>query len=152
VFGHTCLDDLHSLDVIGSLHDVDLIDTFVIGLAGTEEYVSLLNAMAVAGGRPQAGLTSYYPANNQAELQAALQSIAVSVISCSIPLEEAPDLPDLVRVYMDGGTVPRDTSHQNGWDYTDSGHLEIMLYGAACEALQDGQVHDVTATFACVVN
>jgi hypothetical protein len=151
-FGYTCLDDDHTLTVIQDLHDNLGIDTFVIGLEGTAEYVNLLNAMAIAGGRPQqGGATDYYSASNQTEIMTALQTIAVGLISCEIQLEEPPDLPDLVRIYMDGHQVPRDTTHQNGWDYTDASHTTIMLYGDACDTLQDGDVHTLTATFACVV-
>lgn len=153
LFGYTCLDDQHTLDVVGDLHQSRAIDTFVIGLAGTAEYVGLLNALAVAGGRPQTGgATDYYPADNQADLLAALQTIAVGLISCQIALEEPPEFPDLVRIYMDGHEIERDPAHQGGWDYTDSSHLTIELYGTACDTLQDGSPHNLTATFACVVN
>ena len=151
VFGNTCLDDTGTLDVVTDLHDNMNIDTFVIGLPGTAEYVTLLEALAVAGGQPQAGPTSFYDATNQAELAAALQTIAVSVISCKLSLAQPPDNPDGVRLYIDGVEVPRDITQNNGWDYTDSTFTEIELFGAACGLLQDGDEHTVTATFACVV-
>ncbi len=151
-FGYSCLDDNNTLDVINELHTNQAIDTFVIGLAGTAEYEQLLNAMAQAGGRPQqGGTTDYYSASNQAELQSALQTIAVSVISCEIVLEQAPEYPDGVQIYMDGELVEHDPAKQNGWDYTDSSNTTIMLYGAACDTLQDGEEHTLTATFECEV-
>ena len=122
IWGSNCLDDQGALDIITDLHANQAIDTFVIGLPGTAEYESLLNAMAVAGGRPQGGSTQYYAATSPAELLAALQAIAVSVISCQIELQEAPQYPDGVKVYIDGVEVPRDGTHQNGWDYTDGTH------------------------------
>jgi hypothetical protein len=149
-FGQNCLDDAHVLDVIDQLHAAG-IDTVVIGLAGTGNYAALLDLMAVAGGRPNSGSTYYYATNNQAELTAALQTIAVSVISCEIDLQEAPEIPDGVMVYIDGVEVPRDSSQQNGWDYTDGTHTKIELFGAACDTLQNGQQHEVIATFPCVV-
>jgi hypothetical protein len=145
-----CLDDAHVLQVITNLRTAG-IDTVVVGLAGSGTYAPLLDQMALAGGRPNSGTTSYYATTNQAELQAALQAIAVSVISCEIDLHEAPEIPDGVKVYMDGVEVPRDTSHQLGWDYTDATHLKIKLFGASCQKLQDGQKHEVIATFPCVV-
>jgi hypothetical protein len=150
VWGKNCLDDAHVLDVINALH-AEGIDVVVIGLAGSGVYASLLDLMAVAGGRPNTGSTYYYATTNQAELQAALQTIAVSVISCEIDLQEAPDNPDGVKVYMDGVEVLRDQTQANGWNYSDSSHLKIELYGLACETLQDGQEHEVIATFPCVV-
>jgi hypothetical protein len=150
MWGRNCLDDAHVLDVITTLHGSG-IDVVVIGLAGSGTYASLLDLMAVAGGRPNTGSTYYYATTNQAELTAALQQIAVSVISCEIDLQEAPDNPDGVKIYMDGVEVPRDTSEQNGWDYTDTTHMKVKLFGLACQTLQDGQRHEVIATFPCVV-
>jgi hypothetical protein len=150
LFGKNCLDDAHVLDVIADLR-ANGIDTVVIGLAGTGNFAELLDQMAIAGGRPNAGTTYYYAANNQAELQAALQAIAVSVISCQIDLLEAPDDPDGVKVYLDGIELPHDVSHQSGWDYTDATRKKIEFHGAACQTLQDGQPHEVIATVPCVV-
>ncbi|MBW2526716.1 MAG: VWA domain-containing protein [Deltaproteobacteria bacterium] len=151
VYGSTCLDDDATVGVISGLNGAG-IDTFVIGLAGTDEYTSLLDTMAQAGGQPQqGGSTDYYAVTDQASLLAALQIIAVSVISCQIELGQAPDVPDAVKIYIDGVEVPRDASKQNGWDYTDGTHTTIELYGTACDRLQDGEQHEVTATFECVV-
>jgi hypothetical protein len=153
LFGYTCLDDQRTLDIVEELHQNQSIDTFVIGLDGTDEYTDLLDELALAGGRPQTGGTKYYyPASNQADLLAALQTIAVGLISCQIDLGEAPDFPDLVRIYMDGGEVPMDPASQNGWNYTDASNTTIELFGEPCETLQNGDPHNLTATFACVVN
>jgi von Willebrand factor type A domain len=152
MFGYTCLDDVHTVSTISDLQAAG-IDTVVIGLAGTSEYEALLNAMALAGGQPQiGGATDYYPAGNQSEIISALQAVAVSFISCEIQLEEPPDFPDLVHVYMDGTEVEWDGSQSGGWDYTDPSNTVIELFGAACDTLQDGDEHNLTATFACVVN
>ncbi len=147
-FGQYCLDDAHTVDVIAGLCQAG-IDTFVIGLAGTAEYAETLNAMADAGCRPQAGQTHYYDASDQAALAAALTDIAGSVISCRIDLEEAPEYPDFVHIYMDGQEVPRDPT--NGWEYADASRTSIELYGEACDRLKDGEEHTLTATFACEV-
>jgi von Willebrand factor type A domain len=150
-FGQMCLDETDTLAAIQSLYTNQGIATFVIGLAGTAEYETLLNAMAVAGGVPQqGGATDYYSAQNQAELASAMSTIAVSVISCVIELEEAPEFPDFVHIYMDGEEIAMEQG--DGWSYTDGTNMTIEFNGAACDTLQDGMVHDVTATFACVVN
>ena len=147
-FGQNCLDDSHTVSVISDIQTGG-VDTFVIGLAGTSEYVETLNDMADAGGRPQAGPVHYYAAEDQTALTAALTAIAGNVISCVVELDEAPDYPDYVHIYMDGGEVPRDPN--NGWDYTDNTNTAIEFYGDACDTLKDGQDHVVTATFACVL-
>ncbi|MCD6499248.1 MAG: VWA domain-containing protein [Deltaproteobacteria bacterium] len=149
VFGQYCLDDDHTASVLGDLHSNSTIDTFVIGLAGTAEYAETLNAMADSGGRAQSGPVHYYDASDQTALTNALTDIAGSVISCRIDLDEAPDEPDYVLIYMDGTQVPRDPN--NGWDYTDDSHMAIELYGDACDTLKSGNDHVITATFACEV-
>jgi hypothetical protein len=150
--GHTCLDETRILQVLKDLH-AQGITVFVIGLKGSAEYTALLDAMAKAGGAPQVGgATAYYPASNKAELKAALQAIAVSLISCEIDLTKAPEYPGKVLLYIDGKNVPRDAGKKNGWDYTDSTLTKIKLYGAACSDLQDGKKHTVTATFPCLVS
>jgi len=149
-FGSSCLDDQGTLDVIKGLKANDSIDTFVIGLAGTDEYKGLLNEMAKEGGQPQVGgNTDYYAVTDQMSLLDALKKIAVSVISCKIELSAAPLYPDKVKIYVDGKEVPRDKTKMNGWDYTDSSNKTIELYGAACNTIQDGQEHKITATFDC---
>ncbi|MCA9625101.1 MAG: VWA domain-containing protein, partial [Myxococcales bacterium] len=151
VFGSSCLDDQGTLDVIASL-GTQGIGTFVIGLPGTTEYEGLLNAMAIAGGHPQmGGTTDYYAVTDQSSLLTALQTIAVSVISCQIHLDMAPQVPDGVSVFIDGQEVPRDKTKTNGWDYTDDTYLTIELYGMACNELQNGDEHQLTATFECTV-
>lgn len=149
-FGQYCLDDQNTTTVIETLHSTDGVDTFVIGLAGTAQFAETLNSMANAGGRPQAGPPNYFDASDQASLVTALTAIAGSVISCRIELDEAPDAPDYVHIYIDGGEVPRDSN--DGWNYTDSTNTAIELYGSYCDMLKDGEEHDLTATFACEVD
>jgi len=148
--GHACLDETKTLKIIQDLKASKKISTFVIGLDGTAEYKSLLNAMALAGGMPKTGgASSYYPASNEIELKAALKTMASSVIPCEIKLESAPKYPDKVLIFLDGKRVTRDTTKTNGWDYSDSTLTKIKLYGKACEDLQLSKIHKLTATFAC---
>jgi hypothetical protein len=152
VFGSTCLDDQGTIDTVTEIRGQKGIDTFVIGLAGTEAYVSLLDQLAEAGGRPQANAqTKYYVGADEAALASALNTIAASVLSCVIELPEAPEQPDGVDVFVDGVEIPRDMTKTNGWDYADAGNTTIELYGPQCDAIQDGEEHAVTATFACEV-
>lgn len=151
-FGSGCLDDANTLAVIEENRTQYGIDTFVIGLSGTNEYTALLDAMAEAGGRAQVGeATKYYPAENETQLTNALQAIAVSVISCRIELDEAPMYPNFVHIYLDGAEVERDGTKNNGWDYANSQMNVIELYGEPCNRLRDGETHRLTATFACTV-
>ncbi len=54
-----CLDDDGAVAAVAALADAG-IKTIVVGIPGTEEYESTLNAMADAGGLPADGDTSYY--------------------------------------------------------------------------------------------
>ena len=151
--GHTCLDETRTLKIIKDLHTKEKVSTFVIGLDGTAEYKTLLSEMAKAGGVPLTGGTvSYYPATDLSSLKSAFKTIVGSVISCEIKLDEKPKKPDFVRIFLDGKKVLRDTNKSDGWDYTDSTYLKIKLYGKACEGLQVGKDHKLTATFACEVS
>ena len=148
--GHTCLDETRTLKIIKDLHTKDKISTFVIGLDGTAEYKTLLSEMAKAGGVPlTAGTVSYYSADDLVGLKSALKTIVGSVISCEIKLDEKPKSPDHVHIWLDGKKVSRDKNKSNGWEYTDSTYLKIKLYGKACENLQVGKDHKLTATFKC---
>jgi len=149
-FGQNCLDDERTVNVIKSLATQG-IQTFVIGLPGSGGYAEVLDKMAVAGGRPNTGGTYYYAPTNQAELAAALETIAGSIISCRIDLQQTPEFPDGVLVYMDGVKVPRDPNHAHGWDYANEEKTTIEFYGPTCEAFQDGKEHNVVATFPCPV-
>ena len=94
--------------------------------------------------------TDYYAVTDQMSLLNAIKKIAVSVISCEIKLAAPPEYPDEVTIYIDGKEVPKDKA--NGWDYTDPNNQVIELFGMACDNLQDGSEHQVTATFDCEVN
>jgi len=152
-FGSSCLDDQNTLDTINNIKTSDQVDTFVIGLAGTDEYKALLNEMAKEGGQPQMGSTTdYYAVTDQMSLSNALKKIAVSVISCKIELSMAPQFPNEVKVFVDGMEIPHDDTKSNGWDYTDDTNMTIELYGPACSEIQDGDEHQITATFECENN
>jgi hypothetical protein len=64
----------------------------------------------------------------------------------------APLFPNEVKVYVDGMEIPHDDTKSNGWDYTDDTNMTIELYGPACSQIQDGNEHQITATFECENN
>jgi hypothetical protein len=146
----TAQDKKRALDAVTALHQAG-IDTFVIGLGealNNSGDPSLLNDMAVAGGRPRAGADKYYKANSLNELQAALQDIGGMVIGCNLALGVVPEEPNFLWVYFDGVAVPRDRNHINGWDY-DPDRNQINFYGPACDQLRSGQVIKVDIKMGC---
>src|SRR5262249_3287697 len=96
-----------------------------------------------AGGPP-----NYYPVASAAALVSALNQIAGQIISCTFPLSMVPPYPDRVSVTAGSDTVPRDPTHQNGWDFG-AGNQSITFYGSWGSRLQSGQFSDVHAIYGC---
>jgi hypothetical protein len=128
--------------------------TFVIGVGMTGPDATL-NAMATAGGMPQTGAaTSFYSVTGTASLVTALNAILGRVASCKFNIGNAPNnmtSVDQIDVYGDGMKIPQDTSHANGWDYTNAAHTAIEVYGPTCDAILAGTVMTVTVTFRCII-
>ncbi len=127
------------------------IHTFVLGfgdLFGLDP--ALLNDAAQAGMEPAPGGPPYfYHADDAMSLDAALLAIAGGIIppTCSFAITETPPDPDLVTVSIDGTAVPRDASHNNGWDYHPDAST-ITFFGSACDLIQGGDV-SVSFIFGC---
>jgi hypothetical protein len=122
------------------------IETFVIGMPGTDAYGALLDRLAVAGGTARPSEPLYYPVTNTTELADTLQGIGLSVaIGCDVPLSSAPPDPHLVNVYFDQTTVPLDP--KDGWTWVDDG--TIRLVGDACTELKSGQVMQLQVVSGC---
>jgi hypothetical protein len=140
-----CLDSDPTIAAVTDLHDSG-IQTFVIGMPGTEAYASLLGALAVAGGTARDSAPKYYPVQNSSDLTATLEQIGLSVaISCDIPLAEPPPDRAQVNVYFDQNVVPQD--EKNGWTWSADG--SIHLVGSSCRLLQTGRVLEVQAVAGC---
>lgn len=143
-------DKTRALNAVTALQQAG-IDTFVIGLGealNNSGDPSLLNDMAVAGGRPRAGADKYYKANSLSELQTALQDIGGMVIGCNLSLGVVPEEPNFLWVYFDDVPVPRDRNHINGWDY-DPDRNQVVFYGPACDQLRSGLVEKVDIKMGC---
>jgi hypothetical protein len=128
--------------------------TFVIGVGMTGADATL-NAMAMAGGMPQSGgATSFYSVTDTASLVNALNAILGRVASCKFDIGNAPNSMtnvNFIDVYGDGTKIPQDTTHANGWDYTNTTHTSIEVYGPTCNAITAGTITNVTVTFRCII-
>jgi hypothetical protein len=120
--------------------------TFVIGIGISG--IATLNEMAIAGGRPRTGEPRFYPADNRAELDAALETITRAVTTCAFPLVTRPLDPDFVSVTAGSSLIPRDPTQVEGWDYT-MGGTAIEIHGSHCEALKTGKTLNVGVYFGC---
>jgi hypothetical protein len=123
------------------------IKTFVIGIR-TAAFTANLNLLADAGGMPRAMQPRYYPAENRADLDAALQAITVAVTTCVFPLVTRPLDPDFVGVTVGSTPAPRDLDRIDGWDYVNNG-TAIEIYGRACDALKTGAAQTADIHFGC---
>jgi len=152
--------------LVASAFDDEGIPTYVVGIdvdptaglvgVGDDGQVEAdtfvrLNDVAVAGGRALDGDEKFFNAQNEIELQSALDEIAGQVFSCTLPLANEPLAPDFVVVEV-GGMVwdqVSDCGTEDGWVYTNpKGPFDaIELCGEACSAL--GQQGNLDVTYGC---
>jgi len=127
--------------------------TFVIGIGNTGG-TAVLNAMAVAGGKPVPGMpggNSYYQVNNTADLVSALGQILGTVATCVFDIGPPPNdmtSVDQIVVFGDGTMIDHDSS--NGWDFSNGAKTQVTLYGQVCDKVKSATIKDVTVTFGCL--
>jgi hypothetical protein len=148
-----CLDEANTTDAIDALLG-EGVQTFVVGIPGTEQYASTLDAFAKAGGRARAGAPpSYYAVEAQGDepggLTDVLRVITQSVITtCRLQLGSKPPALDQLNVEVDGTLVPQ--SGPDGWrvdESTDPPTIELL--GETCERVQTEGVQSVEVLFGC---
>lgn len=123
------------------------VSTFVVGFgSGVDPFQ--LDIFAEAGGKPAAGQSRFYRADDQAGLDQALTSIAAQAVSCTLKLGQVPTMLDKIYVYLDSQEVQQDPSHTAGWDYDASTNL-LTFHGATCTALEQGKVSSVDVIYGC---
>jgi hypothetical protein len=125
------------------------VPTFVVGFGGGVDPTQL-DIFANAGGVPQMGTPAYYQADNQMQLQTALDAIANATLGCVFSLAETPPDPNDIFVFInnDPTQIPRDQQHNNGWDY-DPVTNQVEFYGPLCDQVKNAQVSDVDIVFGC---
>lgn len=148
-----CLDDTRTIGTIKSTFETRGIPVFVIGIGSLDrpEFIDVLDDMAVAGGRPNTtGPRKHYSANSQGELTSALETVRDAVSKCTYLTPSAPSDAGAITVKIDGVTVPRDTTHANGWDWIDQRFGSLEFFGAACTRAQNASTpQGVGGTVVC---
>lgn len=141
-----CIDDDASQRVVADLFD-EGVQTFVVGMPGSETYADVLDTMAEAGGTARSkGDTRYYSVRDTADLVESLLTIGTQVsLSCEITLENRPPDPALLNVYFDNDPVDFDAI--DGWSYADDASIE--LNGEACDVLRSGAVNQLQVVAGC---
>ena len=140
-----CVDSDETVAAVAELAAAG-VDTFVVGMPGSEAYRTLLGRVAQAGQTARPGELPYFAVSDTNELSQALRNIGAQVaISCDLPLAEVPENPELVNVYFDQRAVPNDP--RDGWAY--SGEQSIQFRGSACAELGSGDVLNVQVLSGC---
>ncbi|MBI5514430.1 MAG: VWA domain-containing protein [Deltaproteobacteria bacterium] len=132
---HNCLDDARTVATVASLRAMG-IETFVLGLPGTETLVDVLDRMAEAGGRARATSPRYLAATSYPDLVREFQNLTSGLIECRFRLTMAPPDPTLVDVRLGGQSLIHDTGRRDGWDWSDDTHEEILFFGQTCDTLR----------------
>lgn len=145
-----CLDDARAEKSISDALTQG-IPTYVIGIENSDDaqFESVLNAMAVAGGRPAAGATKYYPARSSSELTAAFTAISQQVASCTYLTTSVPGDTGTIVVTLDGVVIPFDPTGKSGWSWADKTNGEIQLSGAACKQAASESAPSLVANVTC---
>jgi hypothetical protein len=137
---YNCLDDARTVGVIRDVFQNQKIPVYVIGIGSTErpEFLQVLDAMALAGGRPRATPPFHYNVQTSAELKTALASIGDSIAKCTYLTPSAPSDPNAINVEIDGKPIVHDPTHMNGWDWVDKDFGTLAFFGPACTAASSG--------------
>jgi len=150
---------------------VDGIPTYVVGLAiadaltpddalnpdgkgdgqpdATNPYV-LFNELATAGNKPRPAPTRFYEPGDVDELVDALSALPAAVLDCTLPLDPAPDYPELIEVAVDGKIYERRQGPEcvgDGYRFSRDTLDEITLCGNACSRFQVSG--ELTASYRC---
>lgn len=146
-FPGNCLDDSNTIGAAAALN-ASGYPVFVAGIDGSEAFSDVLNALATAGGTAQAGGTAFYGVDDQAQLEQAIEDIAIRVGICRFDLPANFTASD-ATVTVNGADVARDTSRINGWDQVDPNTIE--LFGVPCsDAVNGGAGATVVVIRVCV--
>jgi hypothetical protein len=164
-----CLDDNGTLDQIKLLRGIG-VDTFVIGLSGSEEYAVQLDSFAVAGGRARTGADEdYYKVGAEGSsdgLRKVLNKITRDLVqSCDIQLSESPQDPNKLNVAVDCDVIPRgddpgdEGEGGNGgdpadttdfWDLdTNTSPPTVRIRGDICDKIESEGVERVDIVRGC---
>ncbi len=147
-----CLDDTATeaaITKLGGKH----IQTFVVGIPGSEIYKTSLDSFAQAGGElSPTGTTKYFAvsaAGGVAGLSTVLDAITKNLITtCRLQLGTVPPNPDQLNLFLDGKLVKQ--SGANGWmlDRTMSPPTIVVL-GTTCTTLETKGASSVRVLYGC---
>lgn len=144
-----CLDDAATIGAIRSLREAG-IETYVIGIPGSETYASYLDRFAEAGGMPLVGKAhAYYAITDGTELSNAIAAITQSTIrDCTFPLGKALSSTAMVNLAVDCKAIPQSTGNQVNWTY-DAVTQSIAFQGPRCDSMKQAGLGRVDVIEGC---
>lgn len=149
--GTYCLDDSDVVTEIQALAHIG-VSTFVVGIPGTEQYATYLDAFAKAGGATNPSAPpSYYAVSAKNGVQGLVDvftSITTHLVrDCDVALDSTPTNLDLVNVAVDCKVIPY--ADGAGWSVTGSDMKTLSLMGDACHAIQTSGAERVDVVYGC---
>jgi len=146
-----CLDDAAVVEQLRGLAAKD-INTFVVGIPGSEAYASYLDTFALEGGVPvsdPAKAHKYYEVTGESGLAEAFNTITTTLVrSCVVPLEKEPlDLSN-INLAIDCTPVPQMSAGVRNWHY-DAAQQVIVIEGANCTRIEKSGVQRVDVVLGC---
>ena len=130
-----CLDDVRTASRLATYRDQGL-PTYVIGIQDPDNtaLVRVLDALALAGGRPKtAGSPSYYAASSRSELELALGTIRDQVGACTFLTTSVPGANGSIVITINGTPVPEGAA----WSWSNRANGEILFTAAVCDVARD---------------
>lgn len=148
-----CVDHARVVERIEALRAAG-IDTFVIGIPGSEAYEAWLNDFAEAGGRAVTdAATSYYRVDSAAGTQGlteTLERIARNLVTdCTVELDEPPENRAEINVAVDCTVVPQNGT-TSSWTLSDDG-LRVTIEGALCDQIRTTGVERIDVILGCPI-
>ncbi len=147
---HTlCLDDVAVTARLEALRGAQ-INTFVIGIPGSEVYGQYLDSFAVSGGVPVADQPrKYYEVTGESGLREAFDAITTRLVgSCIIQLATPPWDTNAINVAVDCSVLPQKTGVQVNWDYYAVNNT-IEIQGGMCEKIKAVGVNRIDIVNGC---
>jgi hypothetical protein len=151
--GVSCLDDVAAQAAVQNLA-TNGIATVVVGIPGSEAYVTVLQNLASAALAPAQDVQTYYQISTAAGLQGlsdTIQAITTDLVkSCAVPLSEAPPDPDQVNVAVDCVVVTMDMADGSGWRLDDtSSPPTLVLESEVCTEITQQGARRIDTVFGC---